>query len=197
MKITHNELPKLIGFAGTFASGKDTIAEYLADNENFLHISTGDIVREIAREKYGSIERPVLRKTADELRHEKGAGALVDEAVSRNKQADKIAISGIRALGEAKALKRAGGILVFVDADPRIRYERMKNRQRDNETQLTFEEFLINEEKEMESGKSDADFNIRAISEMADIFVENNKTLKKFIANSLKKIANFTEKAQK
>ena len=62
----------IFGLAGTFASGKDSLARHLEEKFNIKHISTGDIVRIYAQEKYGSIERPVLYKMANELRETKG-----------------------------------------------------------------------------------------------------------------------------
>ena len=169
----------LIGIAGTFASGKDTVAEFLVRDFGYTHVSTGDMVRKVATEKYGSIERPVLVKTATELRYENGAGALVSEAL---KEARPLVITGIRSLGEAKALKAAGGTLLFVDAPIAVRYERVKSRARDNETLLTLEQFQANEEKEMYAGPNDEDFNIRGIGEMADIHIENTLPLEQYIA---------------
>ena len=169
----------LIGIAGTFASGKDTVAEFLVRDFGYTHVSTGDIGRKIAMEKYGSIERPILRKNAAELRYERGAGVLVEEAL---KAPRPLVITGIRSLGEAKTLKAAGGTLLFIDAPIEVRYERIKSRARDNETQLTLDEFRANEEKEMYAGPNDEDFNIRGIGEMADIHIENTLPLEQYIA---------------
>ena len=169
---------QLIGISGTFASGKDTVAEFLVKDFGFTHVSTGDMVRKVALEQYGSIERPVLAKTATELRYENGAGALVTEAL---KEQRPLVITGIRSLGEAKALKEAGGTLLFVDAPVEVRYERVKSRSRDNETALTLEEFKANEEKELYAGPNDEDFNIRGIGEMADITVQNVLPLDEYI----------------
>ncbi len=177
--------PQLIGIAGTFSSGKDTIAHFLVDDYGYTHVSTGDMVRKVATEKYGSIERPVLHKTATELRYANGAGALVSEAL---KELRPLVITGIRSLGEAKALKAAGGMLLFVDAPIEIRYERVRSRNRDNETELTLEQFRENEEKEMYSGPNDEDFNIRGISEIADISIQNTLPLEDYIALAYAKI---------
>ena len=170
---------QLIGISGTFASGKDTVAEFLVKDFDFTHVSTGDMVRKVAREKYGSIERPVLHKTATEMRYENGAGALVTEAL---KEKQPLVITGIRSLGEAKALKEAGGTLLFVDAPVEVRYERVKSRARDNEMSLSLDEFRANEEKELYAGPNDEDFNIRGVGEMADISVENILSLDEYIA---------------
>lgn len=173
-----SKAPELIGISGTFASGKDTVAEFLVKDFGFTHVSTGDMVRKIAQEKYRSIERPILAKTATELRYENGAGALVTEAL---KEQRPLVITGIRSLGEAKALRAAGGILLFVDAPLEVRYERVIFRSRDNETKLTLEEFRANEEKELYAGPNDEDFNIRGIGEMADVRVENVLPLGEYI----------------
>ncbi len=180
------DLPELIGISGSFASGKDTLAHYLVENDDFTHASTGDMLREVAMEKYGNVERSTLRKTGTELRCEKGAGVLVAEALRKPRP---LVITGIRSLGEAKELKNAGGILVFVDAPVEIRYERMKSRQRDDETKLTLQEFSQNEESEWYGGADDADFNLRGIREMADVQLQNVGTPEEFVAAALAGLA--------
>lgn len=168
----------LIGISGTFGSGKDTLATHLVKNFGYTHVSTGDLVREVATRERGSVERPVLHDVADFHRKHDGAGYFVEEAL---KKPQPLVITGIRSLGEAKALKAAGGLLVFVDAPIELRYERMKARLRDDETKLSLEEFAFNEEKEMCSGPTDADFNIRGIHEMADTTLENTGDVDEFI----------------
>lgn len=182
---TSNKTTAIIGIAGTFASGKDTVAHQLVADHGYTHVSTGDMVRKVAMEKYGSIERPVLFKTATELRYAFGAGALVLEAL---KEARPTVISGIRTLGEAKALLEAGGTLLYIDAPVEVRYERVKSRNRDAETELTLEQFKANEEKELYAGPNDEDFNIRGIRDMADIVVENTLPLEEFIAAVYKQL---------
>lgn len=177
----YNTPPQLIGISGTFASGKDTVAEFLVSDFGFTHVSTGDIVRKVAMEKYGSIERPVLAKAATELRYAQGAGALVAEAL---KETRPLVITGIRSLGEAKTVKAAGGVLLFVDAPVELRYERIKQRSRDKEAELSLEEFRANEAKELYAGPNDEDFNIRGIGKIADIVVENTTTLEDYIQHA-------------
>lgn len=182
---TNGKTIDIIGLAGTFASGKDTIGHKLAEDHGYTHVSLGDMVRKVAKEKYGSIERPVLHSAAREFRYEHGAGAFVLEAL---KEPLPTVISGIRTLGEAKALLDAGGTLLFVDAPVEIRYDRVKSRNRDKETELTIEEFKANEEKELYAGPNDEDFNIRGIKDIADVVVENTLPLDDFIAHVYKKL---------
>lgn len=173
---------ELIGIAGSFASGKDTIAHALEADYGFTHVSTGDMVREVAQRERGSIERPVLREVADQHRHRDGAGVFIEHALSDKPR--PLVITGIRSLGEAKALKAAGGILLFIDAPAEIRYQRMQARHRDQETELTLEEFEANEAKEWHAGETDADFNLRDIKAMADVIMDNVVPIKEFIAQA-------------
>lgn len=176
------KFPELIGVSGTFGSGKDILAELLERDYGFYHVSTSDLVREEAMKRYGQIERPILHQTADECRREYGAGYFVELGIDKPRP---LIISGIRSLGEMKAIKRAGGLMVFIDAPLEVRYERMVVRGRDNESKISLDEFREREEDEMYSGPSDADFNIRAIGELADIVLDNSATIEQFSKNAI------------
>lgn len=182
--VNHMKYP-IIGIAGTLATGKDTVAEYLAEQFGYRHISTGDIVRELAMAEHGSIERPVLYETAKSHRESEGAGFLVKRALEHD---PPLVITGLRSLGEAKALKDGGGILLFIDAPIEVRYERMRSRQRDNETALTLDGFKQNEAKEWYAGPNDSDFNLRDIEKMSDIVIDNALELEPFLALVLEKL---------
>ncbi len=180
-----SKLP-IIGLTGTFAGGKDTLAQYLQDSLSYNHASTSDILRRFAKEKYGSIERPVLNKTATELRQTRGAGVLAELALQQKKP---LIVSGIRSLGEAKAVKAAGGIIIFVDAPLEVRYARMQSRQRDSEAKISLQDFKLREEKEWHTGETDADFNIPGIKKMVDVLVENVATKDAFLEKAVHELA--------
>lgn len=186
----------IVGLAGTLASGKDTLAHYLVKEYNYGHFSTGDMVRQEALKTRGSIERPVLFEVAGELRRTKGAGILADLAIKtfEAKMAEGadyagLVVSGLRSLGEAKAIKAAGGILIFVDAPIETRYSRMVSRQRDAETKLTLEEFRAQEAKELAADENDdAAFNILKIRELADAVLLNESDLDAFLSAARQKL---------
>lgn len=182
----------IIGLSGTFAAGKDVLANNLQDKFGLMHMSTGDIVREIAQMEKGSTERPVLQEVATELRQTYGGGILVQRAIDRYHNSIRtyagVVITGIRSLGEAKEVKALDGKLVFIDAPIELRYQRMQERQRDQEAGLSFEEFKQREKKELNSGLSDADFNISKLKEIADITLENSGTLEDFYAQAEKSL---------
>lgn len=175
----------IIGVTGTFASGKDTVAEVLEQEYKVLHVSTGDIVREKSMERHGSIERnPYLQETATYFRKEHGGDYFVREAYKRFLEVSDayhgVVITGIRSLGEARAIHDLGGVLVQVNAPIEIRYQRMIARQRDEETKMTLDEFKASEANERTGGDDDASFNIDKLAEVADVRVENAGTFEEF-----------------
>ena len=176
------KLPELIGVSGTFGSGKDLLAEILASNYGYTHVSTSDLVREVAMRERGSIERPVLKEVANECRQKFGGGYFVEQGL---RQSRPLVISGIRSLGEMKALKQAGGVMVFVDAPFEVRYDRMVERSRDGESLISHEEFRERESRELCSGPLDTDFNITAIGEQADVNLDNSGTKDEFLQNTI------------
>ncbi|MBC7746469.1 AAA family ATPase [Pedobacter sp.] len=170
--------PELIGISGTLASGKDTLTHHLEKEFGYTHVTTSDLIREIAKVEYGSIERPVLYKVAQHHRGKDGAGVFVRKALESPRP---LIVSGLRSLGEAKAIKAAGGVMLFIDASIELRYERMKQRHRDAEALLSLEGFAKNEQKEWHQGDDDADFNLRDIKATADVVIENDLDLVTFL----------------
>ncbi len=175
----------IIGVCGTFASGKDTAAQILASEYNVYHVSTGDIVREKAMQLYGNVERETLRSTASGFRQQYGGDYFVREGYRRYQkvqdQFDGLVFSGVRSLGEGRAVLALGGELVFVDAPVELRYERMTGRERDNETAKSLAEFIESESKERASGATDEwSFNIDALGAMATYTISNDGSLEQF-----------------
>ena len=183
----------IIGLSGTFASGKDTLAHHLVQKYNFLHISTGDMVRAVAEADYGNIERPTLVKTANELREKRGPGVLAELALERysllKDDYSGIVISGVRSLGEARTIKEQGGIIVFVDAPIKLRYERIKDRRRSNEEELTFEAFKKSEEIESHKIHDDpAVQDISGVKELADMILLNSHDVDEYLSQAEQKL---------
>lgn len=179
--------PIIVGLAGTFASGKDSLARHLEEKFSIKHISTGDIVRTYAQEKYGSIERPVLYKTANELREARGAGILSELALEQYESYTEsypggVCVSGFRAWAEAEVIKDRGGVVLFTDAPVKVRYIRTISRARDDEKFNTFEEFKAREAKE--NGEVNSEFSIAGIKPRADIVIDNDAPLDEFLAQA-------------
>lgn len=183
----------IIGLSGTFASGKDTLAHHLVQKHNFLHVSTGDMVRAVAESQYGNIERPTLVKTANELRDKRGPGVLAELAMERyhelKDEYSGVVISGVRSLGEANIIQTKGGIILFVDSPIETRYKRIKSRHRDNEELLSFEDFVRSEELESNSTHDNpAVQDIPGVKALADIIVFNEHEVDAYLADAEQKL---------
>lgn len=162
--------PKLIGIGGTNASGKDSLAQYLVDEYGYLFVSISDMIREVAMQQEGNILRPTLFAVANKLRAEKGAGIFVELAVEKFKKsgnATGLITSSIRTRGEIESLKSSGAILLFIDADQKLRYDRITSRQRADDA-ITFDEFAKQEQAEWHQSDNPAEFSIRSVKEAAD-----------------------------
>ena len=175
---------RILGLAGTLASGKDTVSHLLAEKYGFLHISTSDMLRAAKRKMFGNTPQALLLRNdpfANNLRATRGPGILVDLALNeysqrQNKYPGGVVISGIRSIGEIESLHKAGGVLLFVDADPKVRYNRTIKRVRDaNEQGTSFEDFMKMEASERPADNADKTIqNLNAAKEMADLHLENN-----------------------
>jgi dephospho-CoA kinase len=163
----------IIGVCGTFASGKDTVAEYI-QSKGYEHVSTGDLIRQYIRDNnLGETDRDNLRKVANELREEKGAGYLVKEALK--KHPDHVVVSGIRATGEVDALFDAGGHLIAVDAPIDKRYQWAKARGRIGD-EITYDYFKEQEMAEtVNTGHHEQ--RIMDVIAMAQFDISNEGTL--------------------
>lgn len=186
-----NDARPILGLSGTFASGKDTLADYLVRQCNYLHISTGDLMRAEAQRVYGTMDRPAMYKIAQRLRETHGGGATAEIALQ--KWADDsthkgIVISGLRSMGEVKTIRAAGGIIVFVDAPVELRYQRIISRKRDEEAHVTLEAFKQREAAEWHAGDADTDFNFRDIKATADIALSNAASLETFLEQARKEL---------
>jgi dephospho-CoA kinase len=164
----------IIGVCGTFASGKDMVAEYIADKLGYIHVSTGDLVREYIRENdLGEIDRDNLRKVANELRAEHGSGYLIE--TSLEKYNDDVVFSGVRSTGEVETIRNARGTMIAVDAPVNQRYEWAKARKRIGD-EITPEYFRQQETAEENHGDPNKQ-QLTAVITMSDYDIANDGTL--------------------
>lgn len=165
----------IIGITGTDGVGKGTVVDYLVREKGFTHFSSRTlIVAEI--EKRGlAVDRNQMRLMGNELRAMFGDDVIVQKAFEqiRTEGVENAVIESIRALAEANTLKAHGALLLAVDADPKIRYERVQGR-RSASDKVSYEQFLAHEELE----KNDHDphgMQKAAVMEMADYTIMNNR----------------------
>jgi dephospho-CoA kinase len=81
----------------------------------------------------------------------------------------------LRHPGEADKVHELGGKVIWVDADPKVRYQRVTSNDRGRvEDKKTYEEFLADQAREMTPTGDEATLNVLGVKERADIFFENN-----------------------
>lgn len=182
---------KVIGLAGTLAAGKDTVSELLVKKHGFMHVSTSDMLRAEKKKVFGDTPEALLGRNdsfTNELRRTRGPGILVELAYEEyQKNKDKypggLVASGLRSIGEVEKVKELGGNIVFVDADPQVRFERTAGRGRDViDSKGSYDEFLAMEKSESPDDESDKTIqNLPAMKKRADlILINNGSDLKSF-----------------
>ena len=177
---------QIIGLGGTNGSGKDTVGHILAKEHGYLFVSCTDSLRAEAARRNLPVEREVLREISAEWRRELGLGVLIDKAVADfqtvKDQYAGVVMASLRNPGEADRVHEMGGTVLWVDADPRTRYDRIQknkaSRGRSEEDNKTFEQFLAEEEEEMHTpaGGDIATLNGAGVKALADVFIENNSS---------------------
>lgn len=167
----------IIGITGTDGAGKGTVVDYLIQKKGFVHCSARALWIDEIQKRGLTVDRANMRIVANSLRAAHGNDYLVVEYMRRAKESGwkDIAIDSIRAMAEANTLKKNGGILVAVDADQKLRYERIQGRASESD-RVTFEEFISHEALEM----NDPDPNgmqKAAVIAAADYTIQNNTSL--------------------
>jgi cytidylate kinase len=175
---------KIIGLSGTNGSGKDTIGHMLTERHGFLFISGSEMLRQEAHARGEEPTRQVLRTISAEWRRESGSlGVLIDKAVEQYQEVAKqypggLVIASLRNPGEADRVHELNGCVVWTDADPRVRYDRIQahaaERNRAEEDNKTFEQFVAEEQAEMTSSGDAATLNMSAVKERADVVIAND-----------------------
>jgi len=166
----------VLGITGTLGAGKGTIVDYLIRNENYVHFSVrGFLLKEINKRKLEP-NRDSMVKVANDLRAKHGASYIVEQLYEEAaKKGQNAIIESIRTTGEIDALRQKGGFfMIAVDADARIRYQRIQ--QRGSETDnVDYDTFIANENREMESDDPGRQ-NLMKCIELSDFAIENNGT---------------------
>jgi dephospho-CoA kinase len=168
----------LIGLGGTNGAGKDTVAEMLIERRGWLFVSLSDLLRIEAHNRGLEPNRESLRTISAEWRREGGLGVLVEKAIEHfepvKDQHEGLVVSSLRHPAEAMVVHEYGGRVVWVDADPQIRYKRVTSRARHNEHALTFDEFMEQERHEMEHQGDVATLNMGDVKKLANMTLMND-----------------------
>ena len=167
----------IIGITGTIGAGKGTVVEYLVSKKGFKHFSAREFLVEEIEKRGLENNRDNMVLVANNLRKKNGSAFVADELFKRALESGQdCVIESLRTLGEVESLRKKGNFtLLAVDADPKIRYERILKRSTSTDN-ISFEKFLADEEREMASTDPNKQ-NLKKCIEMADFTIVNNKDI--------------------
>ena len=178
----------VIGLTGKNAAGKGTVANLLVQNK-FVYHSLSDSLREELKMLGKEETRENLIKIGNKLRTEGGPGVLADKMISKLGSGNNHIVDSIRNPFEVNSLRDKSSfnkfILISVDANARLRYDRLCSRGRIGDS-YSWENF-VNQEKQEENNSDPNKQQLSKTMGMADYGIDNSGTLED-LENQLKKI---------
>ena len=173
----------VFGLTGKNASGKGTVAEILK-KKNFTYHSLSDSLRDELKSLRKEETRENLIDIGNELREKGGPGVLADKLMPKLNSENNHIVDSIRNPLEVISLRKETLLrrffLISVDANSRLRYDRLCSRGRIGDTD-SWEKFIEQEKKE----ENNDDPNKQQLSrtmEMADYSIDNSGTLEELEA---------------
>lgn len=166
----------IIGLTGENCSGKDTAAEYL-QKKGFRHLSLSDVIRDALADEGKALSRENLIAKGNALRAAHGPAVLAAKTLAGMDGSKNYTVVSIRNPAEVAELsKQPNFTLVHIQADPAIRFARMKARAREGDPH-TLEAFLRIEAAEAKNTDPSMQ-QMKQVISMAHKRVENNRDFK-------------------
>jgi len=180
----------ILGVTGSMGAGKGELIKLLINLYNFDYYSLSDVIRDEMRKLGIEITRENMQLFANNLRKERGSDVLaqiVSKKIVRNTVVDSI-----RNPSEVHYFKKnlKNFFLIGVMADQQKRFERIKQRNRENDP-VTFDEFIQIDNKDLGVNEPDYGQGVSKCLQLADFKIWNNGTLeelKKSTINLLQRL---------
>lgn len=173
----------IIGLVGQIACGKEAVKKYIAQKYNTKDCKFSTSLRDVVKRLDIPESRENLQKLSTILRAGFGEDLLAKVIANDASKLDSeiVLIDGVRRMADIKYLKDLPNFyLIKVEADPKIRYERMKLRNENaGDDKKTFEQFLADQNNE-------ADREIPIVMDFAKIKIEITARLKRCTKKSTK-----------
>lgn len=171
----------IVGIIAEKGAGKGLfvkIVQKLLPQTKISSVRYSDIPREILAILNKEKSRENMQIISTALRRAFNDEGIFNAAVKKrlqNTDADLIILDGVRKREEAEMVKELHGVLVYIAADPEVRFERRKkDAENTDEGEMSWEQFQKQE-------LAEAEISIKEIGEkLADAVIENNGTMEEF-----------------
>ena len=138
----------IIGLTGSFGAGKGAVVDYLVNEKGFKHYSARSLILEEVEKQGLSVNRDTLIAVGNKLRKKNGPDYIARTLFNKAKKIRVNAVvESLRATAEVLYIKKNGGIVIGVDAHPKLRYERMVKRGTETDD-VSYEKWNKQQEKE-------------------------------------------------
>ena len=165
----------IIGLTGKNASGKGEVARFLQD-KGFYYYSLSDVLREELKKRDQESTRDNLIRIGRELRSKNGDGCLAERILARTESDKNYVVDSFRHPSEIAVFRANPRYrLLLVEADPAVRFERIRSRDRESDP-TTLEEFVRLEDEELASSAAGGQ-QLGLSAEEADATVLNNSSI--------------------
>ena len=171
----------ILGVAGPYAAGKGEVVAYLRER-SFAAFSLSDVIREELAARGLDETRERMIETGRELRTRFGEAVLAERLLARVQPDRNSVVDSIRHPAEVAALRAATARfrLVWVDADPAARLERLRARGRGGDPDSRAELERL-EGREL-GGADSAGQQLLAVRALADDVIRNDGSLEELHA---------------
>ncbi|WP_258085101.1 AAA family ATPase [Thermococcus thermotolerans] len=173
----------IVGVVGKIAAGKTTVAKFF-EEKGFCRVSCSDPLIDLLTHNVSDYSWiPELPEKAEPtrdrliefgkyLKETYGEDILIRLAVDKMRHCKNIVIDGVRSEGEIKAVKRLGGKVIYVEASPEVRFERLIKRKASKDKGIKrFEDFKAMDDAEERL------YHTSELKGLADYIIVNEGTL--------------------
>ncbi|HLD60904.1 MAG TPA: AAA family ATPase [Patescibacteria group bacterium] len=164
----------ILGLIGEMASGKSTVTQYLKEKHNAVTFRFSDVLRDILNRLHIENTRANLQTLSTVLRQNFSEDILSKVLAADAEAAEQpfIITEGIRRPSDITYLQELPGFhLIALNADERIRYERLiARRENTDDPNKSWTEFKT-------EGQQESEQKIKEVAAAAEFVVDNNGTI--------------------